>query len=38
MTNDNKPPITSAARQMFGDIAPKFAQLSDEVLFGAKQV
>ena len=29
-----KPPITTAARQMFGDIAPKFAELSDEVLFG----
>jgi 4-carboxymuconolactone decarboxylase len=23
-----------AAQQMFGDIAPKFAELSDEVLFG----
>ena len=26
--------IPTAARQSFGDIAPKLAQLSDEVLFG----
>lgn len=30
--SDTKP--TKAAQQMFGDIAPKFAELSDEVLFG----
>jgi 4-carboxymuconolactone decarboxylase len=34
MTTDSKPPVTTAARQMFGDIAPKFAELSDELLFG----
>ncbi len=28
------PTIPTAARQAFGDIAPKLAQLSDEVLFG----
>jgi 4-carboxymuconolactone decarboxylase len=28
------PSTTKAAQQLFGDIAPKFAQLSDEVLFG----
>jgi 4-carboxymuconolactone decarboxylase len=30
--NDNRP--NNAAQQMFGDIAPKFAELSDDVLFG----
>ena len=30
--NDSR--STTAAQQMFGDMAPKFAQLSDEVLFG----
>ena len=30
--NDNRP--NNAAHQMFGDIAPKFAELSDDVLFG----
>lgn len=30
--NEVKP--TQAARQMFGDIAPKLAELSDDVLFG----
>jgi len=30
--NINKPP--SAARKNFGDIAPKLAELTDEVLFG----
>lgn len=30
--NTQKP--TKAAERMFGDIAPKLAQLSDEVLFG----
>lgn len=27
-------PTPSAAQQIFGDIAPKFADLTDEVLFG----
>jgi 4-carboxymuconolactone decarboxylase len=27
-------PKTTAARAMFGDIAPKFAELSDDMLFG----
>ncbi|KVQ63034.1 carboxymuconolactone decarboxylase family protein [Burkholderia territorii] len=30
--NESKP--AGAARQMFGDIAPKLAELSDDVLFG----
>jgi 4-carboxymuconolactone decarboxylase len=30
--NQNKP--ITAARQLFGDIAPKLAELSDDVLFG----
>jgi 4-carboxymuconolactone decarboxylase len=34
MTNESKSPASTAARQMFGDIAPKFAELSDDVLFG----
>lgn len=30
----NEKAPTKAAQQMFGDMAPKLAQLSDEVLFG----
>ena len=30
--SDHRP--TNAGRQMFGDIAPKLAELSDDVLFG----
>jgi 4-carboxymuconolactone decarboxylase len=30
----NTPAIPTAARKAFGDIAPKLAELSDEVLFG----
>jgi 4-carboxymuconolactone decarboxylase len=30
----NTPAIPTAARNAFGDIAPKLAELSDEVLFG----
>ena len=34
MSTASKPPVTTAAREMFGDIAPKLAELSDELLFG----